>query len=121
MNRLTFSKVVHGQKLMFELLAAFPTLGNVQGFLEWDESDVWVSVPAGVDSAAVAALVAAHDPTPPAPPVIAPKLRAAFEAVETQIANATTLAQLKSAVANELTFIRALARATLDRAGDPAP
>lgn len=69
-QRLHYAKAVNGPALLEQLQAAIPTIAPVVGtdgllhavmMLEATPTDVWVTVPDGVASAAVDAVVAAHD------------------------------------------------------------
>lgn len=68
MKRLEYKKQVYGQKLSAALIAAFPALADVQGLVEWTDTEAWINVPDDVEPKGVAAIVEAHDPTPPEPP-----------------------------------------------------
>jgi hypothetical protein len=97
MKRLAFTRIHLLDKLNDELLAAIPALApkaNADSELEavftisGDGDELVLEVPDDVDEKAIAAVVDAHDPTPPAPPPD-PALA---------IAAASTVEELKQAV-----------------------
>lgn len=90
MTRLHFTKPHRLTKLHDELIAAGLTPERVEGTP--DGSEAWITVADNIDPAAVTAIVAAHNPTPPAPPPDPDiELAAAITA-------ATTLDALKAAL-----------------------
>ncbi len=80
-------------RLHDELLAAGIALPLVDGCspVQGRGDDIWITVPDDTDDAAIAAVVAAHDPTPAPESDADAELAAAIEA-------ATTLEQLKAAL-----------------------
>jgi hypothetical protein len=94
MKTLTFTQAHHLGKLHDELLAAIPALqptgtGDERQAVmtvSGDGQTLTLQVPDGADEAAIQAVVAAHDPTPPAPPVDPDEeLAAAIRAVDTSL------------------------------------
>ncbi len=76
MKTLHYTRPHHAGKLYAELLAAIPALAPVlvDGvptavlLLSHRDDDLWLTVPDDTAEPAVAAVVAAHDPTPPPAP-----------------------------------------------------
>lgn len=99
---LKFRRIHHLGKLHAELEAAIPGLRPItteQGdrFSIWALSgrgdDLIIEVPEDTDEQAIATVLAAHDPTPPAP------TKHRLQDVRDQIAAATTVPQVKAALA----------------------
>ena len=92
MQRVEVRNVADKPGLVRALRAAFPALSNVTPIIEWDERTTFVLLPAAADPTPVVAAVDSFFANPPGPP---PDYRAR---VVTELAAATTLLQLKTAL-----------------------
>lgn len=132
-TKRTYTKHVYAPKLHEELIAAFPALDTMNGFLVVRDSDLDISAPSGITEKQLKAIIDAHDPTPPPPPVPGKKVKAALVQVNQDLTtvgqdltNITTILQLRSIVIAQnrallimVKAIIALARAVFDREFDP--
>lgn len=91
MRALHYERPVHLDRLHDELLAALPALRPQAGrpvlAVQGTPAEVWLLVPDDADEPSIAAIVEAHDPTPPAPQP------ALTEQLATILASATELSQ----------------------------
>jgi hypothetical protein len=101
MRTLTYTRPHDLSRLHDELLAAgaIPLLTDkgttpVQGLGD----EIYLTVPDDADEQAIAAIVAAHDPTPVPEPDPDAELEAAIEAAQTDIDATATLEELKVAM-----------------------
>lgn len=119
MKRLTFNRKNDLGQLLGEIEAAVPALrprdveGERQAVVSVSGAgeQVVVLVPdetGEADVAAVSGVVASHVPKPKAPP---PDVRALWNTYRTNVQAATTVAQIKAALVNDLgPLLRAMAR-----------
>lgn len=104
MKTLTYTRPHDLGRLHDELLAAGVPLPLVNGCtpVQGRGDEIMLTVPDDADEQLIAAVVAAHDPTPAPPPDPDAELKAAIEAAQAKIERTATLEEMKVAM-RELT------------------
>jgi hypothetical protein len=118
MKRLEYTYPHDLGKLHDELLAAIPPLRPTTGpggidvavmLVEGDDTHVWLTVPDNANERAIAAVVAAHDPTPlPPGPTQAELFDGVVAQAQQALTKAATVDQIKAVFAGTLDGLKTI-------------